>query len=137
MKEAIAKEDFVKFESARVRFSNIFKRNIIENELEMLCKDICTTFYLYRCVTYEACLIEKFDSTVKNEGNSLGTVNWSNLDICIDKCDNKWGCKSFGYCPKETTGTCYLRDKQLSGSEETVKRDDKCYSVFRQCQDST
>ena len=86
---------------------------------------------------YEACGFEYFDSTVKTEGNSLGTVNWSTLDQCKDKCNEKSFCESFGYCPREKGGTCYLRDKKLSGSEETKVRDDGCFSAFIQCQDGT
>ena len=103
----------------------------------MIFNNIFTTSYLHGRVIYEACGYQKFDSTVKAEGNSLGTYHWSSLDRCKDHCSKTSSCESFGYCPREKSGTCYLRDKKLSGSEETIKRDDECYSVFIQCQDGT
>ena len=103
----------------------------------MIFNDIYIISYLYRCGIYEACAYENFDSTVKSDGNTLGTVHYSTVDQCKDHCNKKLSCKSFGYCPREKSGTCYLRDKKLSGSEETIKRDDGCYTVFLQCQDGS
>ena len=87
---------------------------------------------------YEACVLAKFDRPVKTEGNLLETKNFqANVNKCKHQCNNNPSCESFKYCPN--SGTCYLYDKKLSGSEETDEADrhEHCFTAFIQCQDGT
>ena len=78
----------------------------------MIFKDICTTYYSYRCVIYEACVLEKFDSPVKYEGNLLATKAFQpRVGECLDRCKETQSCESFKYCPKHLL--CYLPIFQL------------------------
>ena len=90
---------------------------------------------IFRNNSSSVCPYNLLDSIVEDEGNSIGVapIHGEILDHCKQRCDENIdkGCKSFGYCPNEKQGTCYLRDKMLTGSEPTVFRSDGCFTVYK------
>ena len=60
---------------------------------------------------------------VKDEGNTIGRKR-GGANACKRACsenyENSAGCKSFAVCANDAT--CYLKDKQLGGSEGTTGR---------------
>ena len=74
------------------------------------------------------------EGTVKDKGNKIGNKSNVSLDKCGEICDTLDECKSFSYnLPRRA---CYLRDKQLFGREELVKKNSNNFSVFKVCIES-
>ena len=90
---------------------------------------------IFHNTSSSVCPYNLLDSIVEDEGNSIGVnpIHGQILDECKQRCDENIdkGCKSFGYCPNEKQGTCYLWDKILTGSEPTVIRSDGCFTVYK------
>ena len=86
------------------------------------------------------CTIEKFEGVAVEEGTRIGFgINYLSFQECKDKCNANSECQSFRHCPNEAEygKNCFLYDKTLLGTEESVRRPDKCYTAYRQCQDGT
>ena len=52
----------------------------------------------------------------------------NNLEACQDLCDGVSGCKSVMYCPN--TGSCMIKDKILSGTEE-MNQPAACFASYQ------
>ena len=55
-------------------------------------------------------------------------VGGNTLEDCKKKCDQLDGCESFGYCPNQEGGSCWIRDKRVVLQKE---RTDDCFTVFK------
>ena len=55
---------------------------------------------------------------------------------CQTICDQTERCKSLRYCPK--SGSCFIKDRQLDGNEETEKKERsnelQCFSSYKSCE---
>merc|ERR1712110_68131 len=87
------------------------------------------THFSGTCKTYrrtcEDCVYTSYgeNMVVKDEGNTIGRKR-GGANACKRACsenyENSAGCKSFAVCANDAT--CYLKDKQLGGSEGTTGR---------------
>ena len=88
----------------------------------------------YNTFLHLECQWKSFNSIVKDEGNYLSYFTHKSVEDCQKLCDQKIadGCNSFGYCPGNYGGTCYLHDKILDGSEPQTSRTD-CNTNYKKC----
>ena len=84
------------------------------------------------------CGYRSLNGTVNNGGNSLlnKEEKLENLTLrqCHKKCDEIKGCKSVRYCPVK--GNCFIKDKELDGTEEVKeegRKEYRCFSSFKTC----
>ena len=66
---------------------------------------------------------------MKDEGNEIA-IKSGGVDACKRYCNENSDCKSFAVC--ESTGSCYLKDKKLDGSEASEYYED-CQTYFPTC----
>jgi len=75
------------------------------------------------------------DTVVKDQGNTIAQKK-GGYQVCKKFCSDNYdivgGCKSFSVCAND--GKCYLKDKQLDGSEST-KYSGTCKTYRRTCDD--
>ena len=58
-------------------------------------------------------------------------VGGNTLEDCKKKCDQLDGCESFGYCPNQEGGSCWMRDKSVCMKCEQKERTDDCFTVYK------
>ena len=69
------------------------------------------------------------DLVVADEGNTIAQKQ-GNAEDCKLYCNSVSGCKSFAVCGSD--GTCYLKDKLLTGSE-TTRKVETCNTYYYAC----
>ncbi|CAE7470540.1 unnamed protein product [Symbiodinium necroappetens] len=65
---------------------------------------------------------------VEEEGNEVGKLETASLEECERACNGNDACKSVTFC--KSWGTCFLKDKRLSGTED-AQSNDHCGSYFK------
>ena len=82
------------------------------------------------------CTFEKFDGPVRDKGDAVGFKMGINLDECKQLCNDNNECQSFVYQikkGKKPKKGCYLKDKELIGTEPLVKVNPNFFSVRKIC----
>jgi len=79
----------------------------------------------------DTCVLNNFgqNRVVLQEGNDVDNQGNINQEDCKKLCNQNTGCKSVAFCPDSKT--CWLKDKTLTGYEET--RHSTCTTYFKQC----
>ena len=75
-----------------------------------------------------------YEQVVINEGNDVAMSKTLSLEECEILCDATRGCNSFAYAPPPMYDmiNCYLKDKIITGSDETTFKQDWT-TYYRQC----
>ena len=72
------------------------------------------------------------DGPVEDKGGAVGYEMGINLDECKELCNENNTCQSFVYHTKKNG--CYLKDKELIGTEPLAREDPEFFSVRKICE---
>jgi len=87
-----------------------------------------TSDMLCTCQRESAVCWDGVGGLVAEEGNEVGKLETASLEECERSCNGNDACKSVTFCKQ--WGTCFLKDKSLSGMED-AQRNDHCSSYFK------
>ncbi|CAE7198310.1 unnamed protein product [Symbiodinium natans] len=87
-----------------------------------------TSDMLCTCKRSEEVCWDGVGGLVDDEGNEVGQLEAATLEECESSCNADDACKSITFCQK--WGTCFLKDRSLSGMED-ASRNDACNTYFK------